>query len=284
MILTGFEVAHALEFVEASHLARQVAMFRSLTQRDDAYALNVCGGMAALTDRVFGRKLNHVTGLGMGATVDAEAIRQLEDAYHVRALDVEIDVCPHADPSTLAVLSARGYTVNAFSNTYVRGLEGDDVDLPPPDGVEIVTDRSIVDGLFVPNSVAAFETQATPRPRVLLETLAKIALARTDTTRFIALLDGRVAGTAGVSVIDSPMGKVAHLYIASTHPAYRGRGVQLALIRARLAAARAAGCVMASVTARAQNVSARNTERAGFALAYTKATFAKPYARPVDGR
>lgn len=276
MILTGFEVAHSLEFIEAQHLARQVATFRDLTKRMDVCALDVCGGIAAMTDDAFGRKLNHVTGLGMGVTVSDEAIAQLEADYGARSLDVEIDVCPHADPSTLAVLTKRGYGVNAFSNTYVRELLDEDFDTPPPAGIAIVTDRTVVARTFVSDSVAAFEMQAKPRPRVLLETLATIAVARADTTLFAATFDGHTAGTAGMSVIESPIGKIAHLYIAGTHPSCRGRGVQLALIRARLLAAREAGCTLASITARAQNVSARNTERAGFRLAYTKATLMKP--------
>ncbi|MEF3063479.1 GNAT family N-acetyltransferase [Pandoraea apista] len=284
MILTGPEIAHTLEFVEAQHLAQQVATLRDITKRKDVCTFNVCGGIAAFTDPAFGRKLNHVTGLGMGVAVSDEAIEQLEAQYYARALDVEIDVCPHATPSTLAVLSARGYVVNAFSNTYVRELRDDDVEILPPDGIEIATGRSVAANTFVSHSVAGFEMQAKPRPRALLEALALIAAARTDTTRFAATLDGHIAGTAGMSVIASPMGKIAHLYIASTHPAYRGRGIQLALIRARLSAAREAGCTLASITARAQNVSARNTERAGFRLAYTKATFMKPYSKPSDAK
>ncbi|VVD94428.1 hypothetical protein PCO31110_01804 [Pandoraea communis] len=284
MILTGPEVAHSLELVEARHLAQQVATLRSVTKRQDVCALNVCGGIAALTDNAFGRKLNHVTGLGMGVAVSDEAIEQLEAEYGARSLDVEIDACPHAVPSTLDVLSARGYVVNAFSNTYVRELGGDDFEVPPPAGIEIVSGRSVAESAFVSHSVSAFEMQAKPRPRALLEALAIIAAARTDTTRFVATLDGHIAGTAGMSVIDSPMGKIAHLYIASTHADYRGRGVQLALIRARLSAAREAGCTLASVTARAQNVSARNTERAGFRLAYTKATLVKPFVKPTDAK
>ncbi|MFC4278217.1 GNAT family N-acetyltransferase [Achromobacter aloeverae] len=275
MILTGLEVAHALEFTEATHLGRQVAAFRTLTKREDVSALSVCGGIAAFTDSTFGRKLNHVTGLGMGVTVSEEAISQLEARYSARALDVEVDLCPHADPSALAVLSARGYVVNAFSNTYVHDLLGDDLEAPPPAGIEIVADRSVVESIFVSHSVAAFEAQAQSRPRALLETLALIAAARTDTTLYAATLDGRPAGTAGMSIVASAMGKIAHLYIAGTHPSYRGRGVQRALIHARLSAARQAGCTMASITARPRNASARNTERAGFRLAYTKATFMK---------
>ncbi|AJC19815.1 GNAT family N-acetyltransferase [Pandoraea pulmonicola] len=284
MILTGPEVAHSLELVEAQHLAQQVATFRSVTKRKDVCALNVCGGIAALTDSAFGRKLNHVTGLGMGAAVSHEAIARLEAEYGARGLDVEIDVCPHAVPSTLAVLSERGYVTNAFSNTYVRELADDDVEVSPPTGIEIVSGGSVSESTFVSHSVAAFEAQAKPRPRALLEALAVIAAARTDTTCFAATLDGHIAGTAGMSVMASPMGKIAHLHIASTHAAYRGRGIQFVLIRARLSAAREAGCTLASITARAQNVSARNTERAGFRLAYTKATLMKPLLKPTDAK
>lgn len=128
MILTGLEVVRALEGAEARHLAQQVATYRSLTNRENVSALEICGGIAALTENVLGRKMNHVTGLGMGTSVSTEAIEQLEAAYHARALDVEIDLCPHGDATTLAVLTQRGYAVNAFSNTYVRTLRDKDLE------------------------------------------------------------------------------------------------------------------------------------------------------------
>ena len=76
--------------------------------------------------------------------------------------------------------------------------------------------------------------------------------------------------------MQTPRGCVGELYIASTLPAFRRRGVQAALLRARLAAARDAGCALVFVGARLANTSARNVERAGFRLAFTKATFARP--------
>ncbi|MFM0209540.1 GNAT family N-acetyltransferase [Paraburkholderia sediminicola] len=283
MILTGPEVAYALENAEARHLALQVETYRGLTKREGVHTLEMCGGIAALTENIFGRKLNHVTGFGMGTPVSADAVEQLEAVYNERALDVEIDLCPHADGTALAVLMERGYAVNAFSNTYVRMLIDEDLTARPPNGIEIVTDRAIVEDVFVSHSIAGFEMQAVRRSPLLLEALAKIAIARADTMLFAARLNGQLAGTGGMSVIATPVGKIAHLYIASTHPAHRGRGIQLALIRSRLAAARNAGCTMASITARPYNTSARNTERAGFSLAYTKATFVKRYSPAVQG-
>jgi GNAT superfamily N-acetyltransferase len=277
MILTGPELAHTLEAAEAKHLSRQVAAYRQLSGREECCTVAICGGVAALTNPAFGRKLNHVTGLGMGAPVNSSELARLETAYAAQGLETQCDICPHADSSTLTILAERGYIVNAFSNTYVRHL------LPTDsysvayrgNGIEIITDRALVETTFASDSVAGFSVQAVSRPVLLLETLAQIALQRSDTLLFAATVDGKVAGTAGMSLIETPSGLLAHLYIASTLPAYRGRGIQLALLHARLAAARDAGCMLASVTARPANTSARNTERAGFCLAYTKSTFIK---------
>ncbi|SFB36193.1 Ribosomal protein S18 acetylase RimI [Collimonas sp. OK607] len=277
MILTGPELAQALEQAEATHLSRQVAACSQLRGYEQSRAIAICGGIAAVTDPAFGRKLNHVTGLGMGAAVNTDELAQLESLYAAQGLETQIDVCPHADGSTLAVLAERGYSVNAFSNTYVRALAPTDTYVAEHggSGIEIITDRAFVEATFVSDSVAGFSVQAVSRPVVLLETLAQIALQRSDTLLFAATIDGKVAGTAGMSLIETASGLLAHLYIASTLPAYRGRGIQLALLRARLTAARNGGCTLAGVTARPANTSGRNTERAGFSLAYTKSTFIK---------
>ena len=72
-----------------------------------------------------------------------------------------------------------------------------------------------------------------------------------------------MAGSGGMALIETKKGGVAHLYIDSTLPEYRGRGVQAALLRARLGDARKAGFDLASVGARPGNGSCRNIERAG---------------------
>lgn len=275
MVLTSPRVASILEAAEAWHLRVQVETWRALGA-SDAHVLEIGGGVAAFTEPLFGRKLNHVTGLGMAGPVDDDAFARLEAAYAARGLGVEIDLCPHADAGLLPLLARRGYAVNAFSNTYARTL--DDVSVTAaPAAMEVLQGAAAAE-LFVEASVEGFSVQAQQRPRELLAALARIALAREDTSLFVALVDGRVAGSAGLSVMDTPLGRVAELYIASTLPAFRGRGVQAALLQARLAAARGADCALAFVGARPANTSARNTERAGFRLAFTKATFARPFA------
>lgn len=277
MTLTSPEIALGLEAAEARHLQLQVETYARLWNRASARAFETCGGIAAFTEPLFGRKLNHVTGLGMGARVTAEALAQLERAYGEQGLGVEIDLCPHADGSALTALSQRGFEVNAFSNTYVRRMD-DAASLEcPKNSIVVEEGTDLARELFVPSSVAGFSVQATRRPKALLETLARIAAARSDTTLFVAHVEGQVAGSAGLSVLHTPLGRVAHLYIASTLPAFRNQGVQSALLRARLLAASRSGCVLSTVTARPSNASARNVERAGFSLAYTKLTFVKAF-------
>jgi len=271
VILTSPDVAAILEAAEAWHLRVQCETWRTLGAAD-AHAIEIGGGVAAFTGQAFGRKLNHVTGLGMDGPVDEEALAHLEAAYAGRGLPTEIDLCPHADPRVLGLLARRGYAVNAFSNTYARTLEG--VSERPATGIEIVQGPA-ARALFVEASIEGFSLQAQQRPRELLAALARIAHARDDTALFVARVDGRVAGSAGLSVMATPRGRVGELYIASTLPQFRGRGVQAALLQARLAAARDAGCALVFVGARPANTSARNVERAGFGLAFTKATFAR---------
>ena len=273
MVLTSPSVAAAIEAAEAHHLRQQIETWRTLGSRD-AHVVEIAGGVAAFTERLFGRKLNHVTGIGMNGPADPDALGALEAAYAARGLGVEIDLCPHVVPGVLPLLASRGYAVNAFSNTYARTLH----DVPDRnDGIEVLRGAE-ADALFVEASIDGFSLQAEKRPRELLSALARIAHARDDTSLFVARADGRVAGSAGLSIAETPLGRVGELYIASTLPEFRGRGVQAALLRARLAAAKAAGCALAVVMARPANTSARNTERAGFSLAFTKATFAKPFA------
>ena len=273
MVLTSPAVAATLEAAEACHLRVQVETWRALGA-DGAHVVEIGGGVAAFTQPMFGRKLNHVTGLGMAGAVDEDALAQLETRYAALGLGVEIDLCPHADASVLALLARRGYVVNAFSNSYARTV--DEVAARTSPGIEILRGAD-AHALFVQASIDGFSLQAQQRPRELLAALARIAQAREDTALFVARVDGRVAGSAGLSVMETPRGRVGELCIASTLPEFRGRGVQTALLQARLAAARDAGCALAFVGARPANTSARNVERAGFGLAFTKATFARPF-------
>jgi ribosomal protein S18 acetylase RimI-like enzyme len=68
---------------------------------------------------------------------------------------------------------------------------------------------------------------------------------------------------------------VAQLTGAATAPTHRRRGVQSALLAARLADAAAAGCDLAVVTTQPASRSQQNVQRRGFDLLYTRAVLVK---------
>ncbi|HEV2676280.1 MAG TPA: GNAT family N-acetyltransferase [Aliidongia sp.] len=276
MLFTAPDIARRLEAAEALHVTRQAGTYARLHPDSNARTVAIGSGVAIVTDAAFGRKLNHVVGLGMGSPITPDDLVAIERLYHPRGLPAEIDLCPHADSGALDVLVERGYRVNAFSNSFGRVLS--DADLAPPasPGIEIRRVDAALAELFIAECVAGFSVQAQRRPAALLEILARIALERADTTLFLALIGGTVAGSAGTALLETADGPVAHLHIASTRPDHRGRGVQAALLQARLADARRAGLDLASISVRPTNTSARNAERAGFRLAFTKPTFSRP--------
>src|SRR5262249_3233373 len=79
--------------------------------------------------------------------------------------------------------------------------------------------------------------------------------------------EGVIAGGARVCL----PGGGAQLAGATTAPAHRRRGVQAALLSARLADAAAAGCDIAVVTTLPGSKSQQNVQSQGFELLYTRA-------------
>ena len=73
---------------------------------------------------------------------------------------------------------------------------------------------------------------------------------------------------------------LAQLAGASTLPLHRRRGVQSALLRARLLDAASRGCDLAVVTTEPASKSQENAQRAGFTLLYPRAILVRR-PRPV---
>jgi len=88
----------------------------------------------------------------------------------------------------------------------------------------------------------------------------------------VARLDGAIAGGAALRVT----GRIAQFSGAATVPAHRRRGVQSALLAARLADAAAAGCDIAVVTTAPGTKSQQNAQRCGFDLLYTRVVLVRP--------
>ena len=83
---------------------------------------------------------------------------------------------------------------------------------------------------------------------------------------FIGELDGQPIATGALTIA----GDVALLAGASTIPAARRQGAQLALLEERLRYAATQGCTVGMIVTQPGSGSQRNAERHGFRIAYTR--------------
>jgi GNAT superfamily N-acetyltransferase len=272
--------ARLIEVAEVAFINAQIQGARQLFPNDGFLAEPVGGGVAAVTKLSFGRKLNHVAGFGMDGTVTENGLGTIERLYEKIGVPPEINLCPFAHPSAMEVLNARGYKICAEMNVYAISLaeyKTDSEDGATANGKRSGDNASETTishvtpeehGTFIELSSAGFQS-GNPQSD-LFHTLAGTATIRPDTRLYFARINGQIAGTAGMAILNTPLGRVAELYIDSTVPDFRGKGIQLALLRARLAEAKDDGCELAAVTTWPTGTSARNVERAGFRLAYKK--------------
>jgi len=189
---------------------------------------------------------------------------------------VQIELAHLADPATGALLTERGYRLVSFENVLGRAINGEPGRITPP-GVEV---RPSGDEEFelwldvVADAVAHSDTQGVPSheefPREVIEA-AERDFAAAGVLRYAALRDGVIAGGASFHMAEG----IAQLTGAATAPAHRRRGVQTALLSARLADAAAAGCDIAVVTTQPGSKSQQNVQRQGFDLLYTRAILVK---------
>jgi len=157
-----------------------------------------------------------------------------------------------------------------LNNVLFRQLDHNEEFAPAPAGSEIRRGlpeeaealSSIVEGAFFPEGAPeAFTGLLTP--------LYQMDGALT----FAASIDGKVAACGAGLVI--PEHRVFAICGAGTASEFRGRGLQTALLQARMRAAIEAGCEYAVVVTQGATTSQRNAERLGFRVAYSKVTVIK---------
>ena len=271
ILFCGTEMGRRIEHAEAALISAAVG---AATRRGtDGFALPLAGGVAAYAEP--GAPFNKVVGLGF-AGVPAEAdIDAVERAYADRGSPTPVELSTLADPQIAELLAARGYRAVAFEDVLGRKL-GDTLDEMPA-GIEVRPAREgeldawvdvVVDGFAHPDGVGVPSPEEFPRDVV---DRAERDFAAAGVTPYVAVVDGNVAGGGSMRVTDG----VAQLTGAATAPRHRRRGVQGALLAARLRDAVRAGADIAVVTTAPGSLSQRNVQRRGFHLLYTRAIFVR---------
>lgn len=261
MQFTDLATARRLEGAEAALTGACARRMGELNPGCGAFVEAVGGGWALCCGT--GSPLNKCSGLGLQGAVKAEDLDRIESLFRASGR-VVIDVCPLADLSLLELTSGRGYAASEIENVLVRGLTGAWEEDERRVGIEVREAQADEAELWARTVAQGFAGEA-PLTDEMVE-MGLMMFGAPGCRAYLAFADGKVAAGAGFGVHAG----VAALYGTSVLPAYRGRRIQGALLSARLAAARAAGCDLAKIATRPGTVSQRNAERAGFRVVYSK--------------
>lgn len=223
-----------------------------------------------------GGPLSRAVGLGLAGPVLPSLLDRVEAFYASRQSACQVDVSPYADRSLTELLGERGYRITEFNTVLVRPLAPADRSLGDGLPVEARPARADEERAWCAVLCEAFaEEGADPAD---LEGVARPFFHLPSAVPFGALRDGTWAG-AGLLTL---RGGLAQLLATGTAVRHRGKGVQTALLKARVARAAADGADLAVCYTLPGSVSQRNVERLGFVPAFTKLVMARETAGSGD--
>lgn len=264
------DIARRIESAGAFGTARAVRQLAE-TLGDPSYsALALEDGWLILTPLEV--PLWGARGMGFEARLPDAALARMEQASFGARVPAQIDVCPLADEELGARLEARGYAASPGCEVWVRdATPAAPVDAPagviitavdPTDDAQVTQFAELVARGYQEGGPVADWNMA----------IGRNAVRRPTRQAFVARVDGELAGGGVLGVTDG----LASFTFMSTLPAHRRRGVQTALMRARLEAAIAAGAVHICVQCEVGSPTARNASRLGFRHAYTRTLWTLP--------
>jgi len=259
----SLSLAVQIETSNAEALWEHAEIAKRLFPDVSADAIRVGGGVASF----IGAKspLSYANGLGLPGKVTNEDIRQVVEFFRSRGGVPRVHVCNLADASLLAELRTNGFHLHEFINVLSRDLALPVNDVEPSQEIT-VRQATFDEAEDWSKLVADGFLDGAPYTEVERQ-LGLIFFHRATVRCYFAELDGRRVG-AGALFTD---GNYAALTAMSVLPEYRNRGVQSAMIRARLREAKQLGREFAGLFASPGSTSQRNAERHGFRLIYTKA-------------
>lgn len=218
----------------------------------------VGGGWAVFTH--LGSPINRAQGLGMDGPVTAADLDRLEAFYFDRGAPAQVDITPNTDRSLIDLVGERGYRCHFFLNMLYRPVLPEDADLEPEADVAPVPQAQLPAWADL---VADGFGYKVPPGEI---NLSLITGSQDEATAYLASVDSMPAGGGAVQI----KGRDAYLGSTAVLPAFRRRGVQTALLKARLASIARAGGELVQVQTTPGSDSQRNVMRAGFLIAYTK--------------
>lgn len=232
----------------------------------DGAVLEVAGGLAVFTG--VGSPLNYAAGIGLSHRVSPEDIRRVVEFFSAQGVDTTVEAVLAASPSLQESLSQMGFRIGGCTGVFIRNLahwkpgEATGQVVRVDESLEMLWARTVCQG-FGENSEPSYDELAFP-----------LGFCRLPSVQAYLAWDTGEAAAGAALDLD---GDVACLFSGSTRTLFRRRGHQAALIERRLADAWTTGAAVAVIQAEPGSASARNAERAGFELLYTKTKFTRSF-------
>lgn len=222
----------------------------------------IAGGIAVYAG--IDSPVTQALGVGLSGPVTDAELNRLEHFFQSRGAATTIELCPFAGIPIYEAFAKREYRLVEVSNVLFRELGPADSFPPPPSGVAVRPALPEDEKLFT-QTVAQGFAEIAPVTQPLLDVMEGFFHSEGNHS-FFAFVDGVAAGGASAFAFDG----VAGMFGASTLPQFRGRGVQTALLSARLNWAVQHGCDLAKGITLPGSTSHRNHERLSFRVAYTR--------------
>lgn len=223
-----------------------------------------------------GSWINNCVGMGLNGSVSTDEITSIVAWYTSAGIEPRFEVAPFVEPKFLADCADLGLRPRSFESVLFRELVPGETVRPlvaAPDSLRIETVnpadpaavRAYADAV-VPNF---FPPGSSPTDNDMQVSMRCVRHPRTIAMG--AWIDGRLIGGGACEIA----GPITSLFGLSVHPDFRRRGVQQALIAARLNLAIRRGVKVATIGSRPGMPTERNVRRMGFQLAYTKVVLAR---------
>jgi GNAT superfamily N-acetyltransferase len=269
--------------IDRAEARQMIAIARAAGARDASlrpFVVAIAGGAAVYAGP--GSPTSKMIGIGFGADLDPAALDDVEARFAACDAPLQAEVSVFAAPAVHAQLAARGYQSAGFEHVLGHPLGAGLT--PPPDDIAVeVVAASALGALgdvlveaFASPDVGGVGGDAIP-PAEEIRRWFEITMSVDGFRGYVARVGGAIAGGGSLRVD----GDIAQFSGAGTLPRFRRRGVQTALLRARLADAAAAGCTIAVVVTQPGSTSQQNVQREGFSLLYARHLLVKPSPSPV---
>jgi GNAT superfamily N-acetyltransferase len=262
MQFIDLDLVRRMELAEARIGESLVHSMQKRMPQAQAAAMRVAGGIATFTG--VDSPVSQVIGAGLEENIAESELDRLEEFFRTRGAPAILELASFAAPSFLEILNRRLYTIVEFSHVLARRCERKEKfpTLPPEILVREVHDS---DAKLYTETVAKSYAEFFEPTRELLDVVEGFCYDPHGQC-FLAVVEGQPAGGGGAGIADG----IGTLGGGGVLPEFRGRGLQTALIAARMKWLAAQNCEWFISVAHPGSASHRNMERFGFRLAYAR--------------